>query len=272
MADNVSITAGNGTSVATDDVSSVHYQKVKIALGADGAVDTLLDSGQQAMENSVPVTLASDQTAVPVDSELPAAGALADATATPTTSTIGSFPFVRDRNAGAWNFQTQVHNGLDSVGTGIPSAGLMGHFDNVSPSSVTENRFAPLRMSALRGLHATSKPDTLGGYLVARDVDLDEDTAANIKASAGQVYGWYIFNAASATRFVKLYDKATSPTVGTDAPKLTIPVPAGGGTNVEFGNGIEFTNGIGWAATTGVADNDTGAPGANEVIANLLYF
>ena len=37
MADNVAITAGTGTSVATDDVAGVHYQRVKITDGTDGA-------------------------------------------------------------------------------------------------------------------------------------------------------------------------------------------------------------------------------------------
>lgn len=66
MADNVEITAGTGTDIATDDVAGVHYQKVKIALGADGAIDGLLDPGQAAMAASLPVVIASDQTAIPV--------------------------------------------------------------------------------------------------------------------------------------------------------------------------------------------------------------
>lgn len=36
MADNVAITSGSGTSVATDDVGGVHYQRVKTTWGADG--------------------------------------------------------------------------------------------------------------------------------------------------------------------------------------------------------------------------------------------
>jgi len=41
MADNVAITAGSGTSIAADDISSVFYQRVKISHGADGsATDT----------------------------------------------------------------------------------------------------------------------------------------------------------------------------------------------------------------------------------------
>ncbi len=37
MADNIAITAGTGTSVATDDLSSVHHPYVKVEYGADGS-------------------------------------------------------------------------------------------------------------------------------------------------------------------------------------------------------------------------------------------
>jgi hypothetical protein len=45
-------------------------------------------NGQTTMANSAPVTIASNQTALSVDTELPAAAALADATANPTTSIV----------------------------------------------------------------------------------------------------------------------------------------------------------------------------------------
>lgn len=41
MADNVAITAGSGTSIATDDVSGVHYQRVKLDVGGDGAASAV---------------------------------------------------------------------------------------------------------------------------------------------------------------------------------------------------------------------------------------
>ncbi len=66
MSDNVPITAGSGTDVATDDVAGVQYQRVKITLGADGFADTDVDSGQQVMSLSLPVVIASDQTVIPV--------------------------------------------------------------------------------------------------------------------------------------------------------------------------------------------------------------
>lgn len=39
MADGVAITAGSGTTIATDDIGSVHYQRVKVNWGADGATN-----------------------------------------------------------------------------------------------------------------------------------------------------------------------------------------------------------------------------------------
>src|SRR4051812_46208755 len=36
MADNVAITPGAGTSIATDDIGGVQYQRVKVTFGADG--------------------------------------------------------------------------------------------------------------------------------------------------------------------------------------------------------------------------------------------
>lgn len=44
MADNVQVTAGSGTSVATDDVSGVHYQRVKPSWGADGSATDVSDA------------------------------------------------------------------------------------------------------------------------------------------------------------------------------------------------------------------------------------
>src|SRR5436305_982274 len=102
-----------------------------------------------------------------------------------------------------------------------------------------------------------------------RTLDCQTD-GVNIKSIAGEVAGWYISNNSSSVRYVKLYDKATAPTSG-DTPKLTIAIPASSAANVIAPAGIDFTLGIGIRGTTGVADNDTGAPTANDVIVNLLY-
>jgi hypothetical protein len=65
MADNVAITPGAGANIAADDIGGVLYQRFKLSLGADGAAADLAP-GQAAMAASVPVAIASDQSAVPV--------------------------------------------------------------------------------------------------------------------------------------------------------------------------------------------------------------
>ena len=192
--------------------------------------------------NDVTVTSGS----ITADTELPAAAVLADNTANPTVPGVGAFLLAFDGST------------FDRV-RGDSTDGLLVNLG--ANNDVTISGTASVSFS----------PKTSGGYSVARDIDLDEASPANIKASPGQVYGWYFYNNASSTRYIKLYDKATAPVLASDTPLMTIPMPAGAAANVFNLHGIPFTNGIGWAATTGVADNDTGAPAANDVIANLYY-
>lgn len=37
MADNLAVTPGSGATIAADDIAGVHYQRVKVAAGADGS-------------------------------------------------------------------------------------------------------------------------------------------------------------------------------------------------------------------------------------------
>lgn len=63
MADNVAITAGSGTSVATDQCGTDHYQKVKLT---DGTADstTMIVAGGGVEAGALRVTVASDSTGV----------------------------------------------------------------------------------------------------------------------------------------------------------------------------------------------------------------
>ena len=103
-----------------------------------------------------------------------------------------------------------------------------------------------------------------------RKVDLDV-TGQVAKASAGTLYAWAITNANALTSaFVKIYNKATAPTQA-DTPVLTLQVAALGFLYGSIPNGASFAAGISARATTGVADNDTGDPTANDVIAHFFY-
>jgi hypothetical protein len=88
LADNVAVSAGSGTSIATDDVGGVHYQKVKLILGAENAADGPVDQGQQTMAASLPVVLASDQTAVSIARANATTATLANVSASASSVTL----------------------------------------------------------------------------------------------------------------------------------------------------------------------------------------
>ena len=118
-------------------------------------------------------------------------------------------------------------------------------------------------------------PVAADGCSIFRSIDLDE-SEEEVKATAGTVYGVMFSNLATATRFLKFYNAtAANVTVGTTTPVLTIALPGNSSDDISgffsIPQGIAFSTAITVAATTGIADNDTGAPGANEVIVNVLY-
>jgi hypothetical protein len=63
LPDNVEITSGTGTNVAADEIGGVKYQRVKIALGADGAWDGDLAPGAAAAAESLPITASTEDVA-----------------------------------------------------------------------------------------------------------------------------------------------------------------------------------------------------------------
>lgn len=96
--------------------------------------------------------------------------------------------------------------------------------------------------------------------------------AAFIKNAAGTVYSITASNTGAAAAFLKLYNKASAPTVGTDVPVLTIPIPASSVQNIEFGTaGHRFTTGIAIAITNLAADSDTTAVAAAQVKVMTAY-
>lgn len=80
-----------------------------------------------------------------------------------------------------------VANSTDTTGTGIQATGLLAQFDDVSPSTVTENQFGNLRMSANRGLVVKPYASDAEGWIYAAAASgiSNTTTAVTIKAAAG---------------------------------------------------------------------------------------
>ena len=108
-------------------------------------------------------------------------------------------------------------------------------------------------------------------YDLYRLVGANTTNATVVKSTSGKVFGYIVNNVNAAARYLKLYDKATAPTVGTDTPKMTIMIPAASTQTFFMRDGVEFTSGISFATTTGLVDSDTGAISANESVIQILY-
>lgn len=110
---------------------------------------------------------------------------------------------------------------------------------------------------------------TSGGSVPYRNIDLGV-TGQVIKNGAGQIYGITLMNRAAAERFFKFYNKATAPDQ-TDTPVITYAMPATSNMVIASPDGVAYATGISVRASTGIADNDVGAPSTNDCVLSVRY-
>lgn len=78
-------------------------------------------------------------------------------------------------------------------------------------------------------------------------------------------------NTTATKRFVKVYDKATAPTVGTDVPLLNLPVPAKAKVVLTFNDPMQFALGLGVAMTANQIYTDSTAVAADALRLDVKY-
>lgn len=112
-------------------------------------------------------------------------------------------------------------------------------------------------------------------WIPYRAVSAASDNPTSVKASTGFVGYIVACNVNAAVRYLHLYNKASAPTLGTDTPVLTIPLPGsttGGGAVLSMPVGIEFSVGIAFAITTTTgATPASGNVSASEITVSLGY-
>lgn len=111
------------------------------------------------------------------------------------------------------------------------------------------------------------------GQIRARVAAAASTNATLLKASSGAISSIVLMNTSAAQKFVKFYDLAVAPTVGTSTVAFTVivPIAAAGPINVTFPRGLRFATGIAYAITNLVADSDTTAVTANDVHGVIAY-
>ena len=84
--------------------------------------------------------------------------------------------------------------------------------------------------------------------------------AASVKTSAANLYELTIANVTATPAYLKFYNKASAPTVGTDVPMITFPIAANTTVVYEFGVvGKRFSTGLAYAVTGAASATDTTA-------------
>lgn len=150
--------------------------------------------------------------------------------------------------ATAWTSGTAVVRILAGAYATEPAPAIQTHAVTVSSGNITNTTVAPTASSL--ALAATTN-------------------ATAIKTSAGTLFEVSISNITAATIWVKFYNKASAPTVGSDIPVMTIPVAAGAFFVAQFGAlGKRFSTGIALAATANSATSDTTAITAGALVSS----
>lgn len=212
-----------------------------------------------------------------IDAALPAGTNAIGKLAANSGVTIGAVEIAASQTLATVTNLSQLGGNAIAMNTGTRSAGTQRvtiATDDVVPASQSGTwTVQPGNTANTTPWLVSQQPATSGGCSIDRLVSAASTNGSNVKGSAGQVFGIVAINTTGTLYYYKLYNKATSPTVGTDTPVMTIPIPANtAGAGLVFGldSGVAFGTGIGRALTGAAADNDT-TSAATGVLVHLLY-
>lgn len=199
---------------------------------------------------------------------------------------------------GTGSLSSKLRTITDGIGTSLDSLIAAGSTGSLSSklriisdtlggqgdSAVTTNTSGPVS-GKLRGIVALLAaaidlsngfiksqllPFTSGGLSNYHVVAAATTNAANIKASAGQVYAWNIFNNAAYPVYVKFHNSSGTPTAGSGVVH-TVGVPAGGGNNWNSDIGFPFATGIAITIVKDIADAGATAVAASDCVVDVKY-
>lgn len=92
-----------------------------------------------------------------------------------------------------------------------------------------------------------------------------------VKAGTINVYGWTFQNNTAAKKYIRVYDKATQPVVGTDVPQFTLILQANSELNFETAIGTPLLLGFGYGISNAVGDTDTTVTAVDDVHGVFFY-
>jgi hypothetical protein len=226
MADNVAITAGSGTSIATDDCGAGgHAQVVKLAIATDGSATLIpADSGgllvNLGTNNDVTVTNGGTF-ATQVDGSALTALQLIDD------------PVIAD----------------DAAFTPATSKVMMAGFqcDDTSTDSVDEGDAGAARMTADRRqivqIGETGAKDVVGGG--SKTDGTDQAIMAALASNYNYLCWLTVYNSSATNTYATLKDGSTT--------RAIIPLPAYGGAVLNWPRGLRSSSNTAWNVAAGTS-------------------
>lgn len=191
-----------------------------------------------------------------------------------TATSLAATPvYAWNVSVGGWRFlrvRVTAHTSGSANWTLTATDAVSAFAPPIPPSSVAINAG-----SALIGDMAGGTRTTAGGLAtVARLVSSAATTNATVaKSSAGRVYALRAYNTTTSIIYLKLYNKATTPTVGTDVPVVTLALKPQDQFALDFGLiGQSFASGISYSITANPADNDNTAIAAGAVVGLNIWY
>ena len=116
---------------------------------------------------------------------------------------------------------------------------------------------------------------TSGGCSVKSFIVANNTTSVAVKASAGNICAIVAYNNSATIAYLKVYNAVQGSTTcgsGTPVERHLIPSStSGAGFVVPLAIGDTYATAITVCVTTGIADNDTGAPAASTYLINVYY-
>lgn len=267
------VQTGAGTAVTTDMVLKAGAA-VAIAPPSGGHISAITASGSTSLNMQGGVGGATGYGVGPggggggavtvADGADVSLGAKADGAAASDTATASLVALIKRLNQSI----TILNGKLDTLNTtaGSPlaaGANVAGKFgvDQTTPGATNA-------VQAIAG--------STGGATPSSAIVANNTTSVAICASACTLYGVTVFNNSGTPAYLKLYNAVQgSTTCGSGTPVQRILIPAntsGAGAVIEFGAvGVAYGTALTRCVTTGIADNDTGAPAATTYIVGAIY-
>jgi len=195
--------------------------------------------------------------------------------ATDGVNTLGSALFVTiDSNYEATRAQGLLKNlSTDSWASGN-AAVIVGAYREAIPSTTgvgaTDGAYSTLKTDPNGAIYTHGIAGSSGGYSKYSFGAL-VGTVQTVQGTATNMGGYEILNSAATICYLQMFDAATatSITLGTTVPDLSLGFPAGAAANIPASNpGIGFTNGLKIAATTTRAGS---TPCGTGMDVNIFY-